>query len=727
GRKGIYNPPSRRETSPQLQTAATSLQSTGSSVPFEGDARRKGMFTTLLLSLLLLSSLLPAQNCLPILQDAQRAYNRGQLKQALTILQQAEICDIDNQIIQQRQRLQGRIFAAIEGQRKDLEAALAEAKATLEAKNKIISQIYFYQGKYGLTYKHLNPLSVYPKYRFGFIDPKGNELIPFQFETATPFLDDGFARVTMEGKKYLLDTLGRTFTLANTFEEANAQTQAIDLSGEWRWPEDLGAYLNVEILLSAVPEIEEGDTENFESFEKNPDTYSPGPIPASIGQCKKLRILQLAKCGLTELPAEIGQLDKLEQLILYGNDLTSLPESIGDLASLQVLYVSFNEIGRLPASFSKLESLEYLSLAFNQLTSLAEDIGSLRKLKSLDLAYNPLVALPSGLLRLPKLRQLSANNMALKSLPDLAGAFPSLERLDLNRNQLTSLPASIGQLPALRDLDLAKNFLISLPPEIGQLSTLSSLNLVGNLLTEIPESIGDLSQLGNLLLSDNKLSALPASLFQLENLVNLQLNQNQLTSLPSGIGKLDRLYNLELKENQLRQLPNSIKQLQQLRKLVLTGNRLEALPPELTRLSQLQTLLLGKNQLTKLPEDIARLRQLRTLMVSENRLQALPQGLCQMPGLNQRFSAYNLLLKDNQITEVPECLLDTFDPLSLWNLAFSGIGEGRLDQCLKAVELLRAKFPEEKLDPLWTELDAWETPEDQEVYEMKIRKLLRDE
>lgn len=203
-------------------------------------------------------------------------------------------------------------FAQIEGEKQKADSALAVA-------NRVLDQLYFYEGKFGLTLKNVGSNST-PKYRYGFIDRKGNEVIAFEFEEATPFsVNDGFARVKQGGKKYLLNRVGTRYLLAESLAELTSDTEALDLheSRPDRLPEEIGDFSKLKIMLLYADYADEGK--------------------------------------LSTLPESIGQLRQLQKLFLSRNQLSALPESIAQLSQLQLLYLGKNLIP--PSEKERIEAL----------------------------------------------------------------------------------------------------------------------------------------------------------------------------------------------------------------------------------------------------------------------------------------------------------------------------------------------------------------------------------
>ncbi|KAF2758127.1 glucose-repressible alcohol dehydrogenase-like protein transcriptional effector [Pseudovirgaria hyperparasitica] len=67
-------------------------------------------------------------------------------------------------------------------------------------------------------------------------------------------------------------------------------------------------------------------------------------IPAKIGQCRHLTILDFSLNELRSLPPEMGMLTSLTQLLLFDNKLESLPMELGSLFQLEMLGIEGNNL-----------------------------------------------------------------------------------------------------------------------------------------------------------------------------------------------------------------------------------------------------------------------------------------------------------------------------------------------------------------------------------------------
>ncbi len=499
------------------------------------------------------------------------------------------------------------VFFAIEAEKEEAEKQRIRADSALLVARKVLFQLYFYQDKFGLTLiKESNTFP--PAYSYGFIDRKGNTVIPFEFEEATPFfVEDGFARVLRDGQTYLLDTLGNMFIRANALNTLSQQTEALDLH-EVRvdsLPANIGDFAHLNILLA------------YGNYKDNGKLFD---FPPSFMQLKRLSTLRLAFNGFTRLPENIHQLE-----------------------NLYTLDVSYNQLGQLPDSIGYLEQLRYLDLRGNQLKNLPDEIEYLSNLEMLDLGGNVGVEIPEALCALSQLKHLNLNSTGLTSLPARVGALVQLRELYLNDNQLGTLPEGIGYLSELRRLEVNGNRGISVPVEIGDLSQLRHLGLGVNGLREIPKEMGKLSQLRTLNVYDNELVSLPPEIGQLSKLERLNLRYNQLDQLPIEIGSLYNLTVLDVSHNQLTHLPESIEDLSQLDSLSISFNQLGSLPSSIGDLFRLTYLDASNNALANIPTEMGKLYQLHDLDLSGNRLEDIPEilgALTQCQGLN---------LQDNQI------------------------------------------------------------------------------
>lgn len=339
------------------------------------------------------------------------------------------------------------------------------ADSALEVASRVLEQMYFYADKFGLTLKEID-YDGSGKYRYGFIDRQGQEVIDFKFEEASPFDKyDGFARVRMAGKKYLLDTTGTTYLLAERFEELRLETVALDIHEIAdvvdSFPDDLGVYKNLRIILA------------YGKLEKGPDDMFPS-VPTGM---------------ISHLPASIIELSNLSILDLSNNRLVSLPKRFGNLSQLQHLNLTYNQLAGLPDDFGNLPLKQYLDLSNNRLKRLPESIGNLKHVESLFLFGNHLSSLPSSLVNMSQLKNLEISDNQFTELPAVIEQFRQLESLYLMDNQLQVLPEFIGNLRGIQALDLAGNQLSTLPMSIINLNQLDIIYLDGNPIDQLPKEI----------------------------------------------------------------------------------------------------------------------------------------------------------------------------------------------------------------------------------------------
>ena len=160
-------------------------------------------------------------------------------------------------------------------------------------------------------------------------------------------------------------------------------------------------------------------------------------------QPRGLRVLDLARLGLTYLPPEVGLLNRLKTLVLGDNRIINLPHQIGQLTSLEQLYLNNNLLTALPSEIGQLKALTQLHLSDNQLTTLPPEIGQLTELRYLLADANQLTALPSEIEQLAKLVQLNLRSNRLTSLPSGLRNLTNLDWLYLHDNPALQLSPSV--------------------------------------------------------------------------------------------------------------------------------------------------------------------------------------------------------------------------------------------------------------------------------------------
>ncbi|MDE2751919.1 MAG: carboxypeptidase regulatory-like domain-containing protein, partial [Gemmatimonadota bacterium] len=213
-----------------------------------------------------------------------------------------------------------------------------------------------------------------------------------------------------------------------------------------------------------------------------------GTIPAELGELDNLKVLHLARNGLTgEIPPELGSLARLETLLLWDNALVGeVPAELGDLARLEELMLSSNELtGELPAELGKLLRLKKLYVYANELTGeIPPELGGMGSIEYLMLHYNGFSgAIPPELGNARSLRWLDLeHNRLTGAIPPDLGRLRSLEYLDLEDNQLTdSIPPELADASELKWVYLGHNQLVgSIPKELGSLEHLIALRLYTN-------------------------------------------------------------------------------------------------------------------------------------------------------------------------------------------------------------------------------------------------------
>jgi Leucine-rich repeat (LRR) protein len=447
-------------------------------------------------------------------------------------------------------------------------------------------------------------------------------------------------------------------------------------------------------------------------------------LPVGLRRLQRLRVLNLSNnkldpdafqiiCelkGLTELkiannaiggalPDTIGQLKKLEVLDARGNFFEELPESLAELVQLRVLQMAENKISTIPfEAIAKLPLTDIIA-SKNILsgTLIPGDIAGFSNLRVLNVANNSLTAFSDHHLDMPNLQQLCIDCNRITSIPDIT-SWKSLLTITAEDNKLSELPEGFTLLTSLRNANFTGNDLTRLDERIALMENLGNLQIANNplrdrkfltMVTEdikhdlrarlgpefgqssedtspdgsndsadcsasIPDSwklnpggildcsstqIVELNEadleaanskndIRSLVLDHNLLASIPTTLSILASTLNtLDLSNNKLGSEPqSNSMSLPYLKSLNISSNNLTSssILDSFSA-PSLAHLDLSCNRLTSLPRFRTQFPELITVVASDNSISEL--DVEAVRGLRALDVSRNDIGSLPPQL----------------------------------------------------------------------------------------------------
>ncbi|KAJ1691854.1 hypothetical protein LUZ63_016009 [Rhynchospora breviuscula] len=249
-----------------------------------------------------------------------------------------------------------------------------------------------------------------------------------------------------------------------------------------------------------------------------------GKLNDSIGLLSELTYLDLSSnmdLG-GPLPASIGELKKLTNLTLQGCSFNgTIPSEIGNLKNLTILALNSNNFsGSIPSSIGLLLNLDWLDLADNQLT------GPL----PISSATTP------GLDNLTNTRHFHFNKNKLSGTisASLFSSNMSLIHMIFDSNSFSGpIPDTIGFAQKLQTLDLSNNsFTPSTAPSwFSTLTSLNSLAMENTQLTgQIPPGLFALDQIKQVLLDSNQFNGtLDISSNLGKNLQNVSIGNNNIT------------------------------------------------------------------------------------------------------------------------------------------------------------------------------------------------------
>ncbi len=249
----------------------------------------------------------------------------------------------------------------------------------------------------------------------------------------------------------------------------------------------------------------------------------------------KSTILDLGKCGLTEVPAEIGDCYWLETLILSNgwwkydferaretekksqnqgepNQLQSLPTALSKLSRLKELVFNASEVSDL-SPLSTLDKLQELNCSGTQVSDLSP-LAGLANLQILNY-YSTQVSDLSPLSSLGNLQILNCSNTQVSDLSPLAG-LANLQILNCSDTQVSDL-SSLAGLANLQILNCSDTQV----SDLSQLSGLINLQVLYCFSTQVSD-LSPLSGLVNLQLFSCR-STQVSDLLPLSGLVNLQI------------------------------------------------------------------------------------------------------------------------------------------------------------------------------------------------------------
>lgn len=285
-----------------------------------------------------------------------------------------------------------------------------KADSALEVANRVLDQMYFYEGKFGLTLKDIGSsqasFSPFNKaiYKFGYINKKGEAVLPFKYDEAFPFMGDsasfsspfrGFAKVKIDNRKFLLDTSGTVFSLAEHYGEFNNSTEAIFID-----PTHSISFFQDPFVASPGS--------NFLTISFNKSKKSKKSFELSLKNKNNLKLLFINlgigyRSMLEKIPISLASLDQLQLLNINGNSFSHLPQEIYQLKQLKILEASTNLLSSLSSEIGQLRHLENLNLSLNRLDSIPKEIDQLKNLQQIDLRGNPITHFPSGICHVPQI------------------------------------------------------------------------------------------------------------------------------------------------------------------------------------------------------------------------------------------------------------------------------------------------------------------------------------
>lgn len=368
-----------------------------------------------------------------------------------------------------------------------------------------------------------------------------------------------------------------------------------------------------------------------------------GAIPSSLGELKKLRVLNMAYNGFTgEIPAGLLANPALEILDLQLNKISgSINAEISGAQALRELRLNSNKMtGEIPAAVAELANLEVLDLSRNELGGALPNFNNLKKLQVLNISYNAKYE--------EKIQETDDKEGFFYKVYVSGGFNGKVELTGMNDLTMVNLAGchfmtspKIVSCPKLTDLFVADNEIGALDPSIFDLASCRSLYLDNAGITTLPEVL-NLGNLENLYLQHNQIKEIPESLKTATKLIRLYLGLNEFEVLPDIFGGMTKMEDFQMGYGKneatkfrgvVKSVPASLWTMPSLQKLLIHMNAIEGtLPTNLSAMSQnLAIFNVSFNYFTGSIDAVTDLARAEWVLLSVNKFNGtLPENIDKM-------------------------------------------------------------------------------------------------
>lgn len=451
---------------------------------------------------------------------------------------------------------------------------------------------------------------------------------------------------------------------------------------EWDAPESWGVARPADVMMGALPEIDEevglqakGDP-NAPQYGvrifKSDGTFSTllMPLHATVTEIinqmsKKIHVSE----SITNYQIIMKKHD-LQRILNHGERPVNLQKRLLEQAG----YTEsdrIEDVGREDNSY--LCRFSFVPARDSGYAAQQQDSrfkNSFAKFSHIDLSGRNLITIPIALYsKASDIVSLNlSRNLSLDVPMDFIQSCLNLREIKFNNNEAWSLPKSVAAAQRLTVLDVSNNKLEQLEQlELNKLSLLVSLKLANNRLNSLPEYFGRYRQLRTLNVSSNFLAEFPGFICDLDCLVDIDMSFNAISTLPKAIGKLKSLERFVITNNKLQgSLPDEFAELVNLKEVDIRYNALTSIDliaslPNVEQLSadhnvvsvfegtfeKIKILRLNSNPVTRFEIKNA-VPTLTTLILSNAKLAHLPDAAFdQMPNL------VKLVLDKNHFVSLP--------------------------------------------------------------------------